>query len=310
MPKDSKQRSAPTTVPGIDAMKLSLGPLQYFWPREQVMSFYRDAADWPVDVIYLGETVCSKRRELRTRDWLHLADELAAGGKQVVLSTLALIEAESELGVVQRLVENGRFLLEANDMSAVQLCRERGLRFVGGPTLNIYNHLALQLLIEDGLLRWVPGVEQGQALLDDIRAGMITINIPMPELEMHAWGRLPLAYSARCFTARALDVPKDQCGFRCIEHPDGLPLATREGEPFMRINGVQVQGMEIVDMAPERDELSACGVRILRLSPQYTGMADVVARFREMLDSAQLPVRLGARNGYWSGGPGKASLAS
>jgi len=291
-------------------MKLSLGPLQYFWPRERVRAFYREAAGWPVDIVYLGETVCSKRRELRTRDWLALAEELAAGGKEVVLSTLALIEAESELGVVQRLVGNGRFLVEANDLSAVQLCRERGLPFVAGPTLNVYNHHALQLLVEDGLRRWVPGIEQGRDLLRDVRAAMDADGRAMPELELMAWGRLPLAYSARCFTARALDVPKDQCGFRCIEHPDGLPLATREGEPFMVINGIQVQGMEVIDMAPERDDMRACGVGILRLSPQHDGMDEVVAHFHAMLCSPVPPPRLGARNGYWHGRPGKASLAA
>ena len=71
-------------------MQLSLGPLQYFWPRERTLAFYREAIHWPVDIIYLGETVCSKRRELRTADWLALAEELAASGKQIVLSTLAL----------------------------------------------------------------------------------------------------------------------------------------------------------------------------------------------------------------------------
>ena len=49
-------------------MKLSLGPLQYFWPRERTLAFYREAIHWPVDIVYLGETVCSKRRELRTAD--------------------------------------------------------------------------------------------------------------------------------------------------------------------------------------------------------------------------------------------------
>src|SRR5690606_24923818 len=72
-PKASRPPWAPITVPGIDTMKLSLGPLQYFWPREQVLAFYREAVSWPLDILYLGETVCSKRRELRTRDWLALA---------------------------------------------------------------------------------------------------------------------------------------------------------------------------------------------------------------------------------------------
>jgi collagenase-like PrtC family protease len=291
-------------------MKLSLGPLQYFWPRANTLAFYRAVADWPVDIVYLGETVCSKRRELGFRDWLALAEELSAAGKEVVLSTLALVEAESELGVVRRQVEHGKFMVEANDLSAVQLCRERGLPFVGGPTLNVYNHRALAMLVEDGLRRWVPGAEMGRVLLQELRDAFEADGGGMPEMEVLAWGRLPLAYSARCFTARALDLPKDQCGFRCIEHPDGLPLATREGEPFLTINGIQVQGAEMIDMAPERDALAACGVGVMRISPQAEGTAEVVARFRRVLDAREQPEPLGARNGYWHGQAGKASLAT
>ena len=184
-------------------MKLSLGPLQYFWPRARTLALYRMAADWPLDVIYLGETICSKRRELGTRDWIALAEELAGSGKQVVLSSLSLIEAESELGVLMRLVEHGGFWIEANDLSAVQLCRERSVPFVAGPSLNVYNHQALSLLVEDGLRRWVPGVEQGHQLIGELGDAYRGGGAAMPELEVIAWGRLPLAYSARCFTARA-----------------------------------------------------------------------------------------------------------
>ena len=118
-------------------MRLTLGPLQYFWPRERVLAFYREAADWPLDVIYLGENVCSKRRELATRDWIALAHELADDGLEVVLSSLALLEAESELASLRRLVEHGRCRVEANELAAVQLLRERGLRVVGGTSLNV-----------------------------------------------------------------------------------------------------------------------------------------------------------------------------
>lgn len=280
-------------------MRLSLGPLQYFWPREQVLAFYREAARWPLDVIYLGETVCSKRRELRSRDWLALADELAADGREIVLSGLALLEAESELGALLRLVENGRFLIEANDLSAVQLCRERGLPFVAGPTLNVYNHRALALLFADGLRRWVPGVEQGRELIADLCAAYRAEGGVMPELEVIVWGRLPLAYSARCFTARAFDVGKDDCGFRCLEHPDGLALASREGAPFLRINGIQIQGEETVDLGPELPALRALGVDILRLYPQRHGMAEVVQRFHAARASHAAPARIGAANRYW-----------
>ena len=285
-------------------MKLSLGPLQYFWPREATLAFYREAIGWPIDIVYLGETVCSKRRELSTRDWIALAAEMAESGKQVVLSSLALIEAESELGALQRLVVDGGSWIEANDVSAVQVCRERGVPFVAGPTLNIYNHRALALLMEDGLRRWVPGIEQGHALLHPLRAAMQAEQRTMPELELIAFGRLPLAYSARCFTARALDVAKDQCNFRCIEFPDGMPLATREGQPFLRINGIQIQGEEITDLGPELPVLRELGIGVLRLYPQAEGMAEVVAHFDLARRSPTPPPHIGARNGYWHGEPG------
>ncbi len=285
-------------------MKLSLGPLQYFWPRERTLAFYREAIHWPVDIVYLGETVCSKRRELRTTDWLALAEELAASGKQIVLSTLALIEAESELSVLDRQISHGGFWVEANDLSAVQLCKEKGRPFVAGPTLNVYNHRALAMLGEDGLRRWVPGVEQGRTLIGELKDAFVADGGSMPELEVIGWGRLPLSFSARCFTARALDVPKDQCGFRCIDYPDGMPLATREGRPFLRINGISVQGEEITDLGPELPELRALGVDILRLYPQAEGMEAIVRHFDAARTASEAPARIGERNGYWHGEPG------
>jgi collagenase-like PrtC family protease len=285
-------------------MKLSMGPLQYLWPRERTLAFYRDAADWPVDIVYLGETVCSKRRELRTRDWLALARELAAAGKEVVLSSLALIEAESELSVLARLVAQDGCWIEANDLSAVQLCREQRVPFVAGPSLNVYNHRTLALLVEDGLRRWVPGVEQGHALIGELRAALLADGWAMPELEVQVLGRPVLAYSARCFTARAFDVAKDQCGFRCIEHPDGLPLATREGAPFLRINGIQVQGEQVVDLGPELPRLRELGVDVLRIAPRHEGTAEAIAHFDLARRTPTAPPPLAARSGYWHGEAG------
>ena len=285
-------------------MKLSLAPLQYFWPRDQTLAFYRQMATTQVDIIYLGETVCSKRRELRTRDWLALARELAEAGKEVVLSSLALIEAESELGVLNRLVENGDAWIEANDLSAVQACRERGVPFVAGPSLNIYNHRALAMLIEDGLRRWVPGVEQGHALIGELRAALLADGVAMPELEVQVLGRPVLAYSARCFTARALDVAKDDCGFRCIEHIDGLPLETREGAPFLRINGIQVQGDEIADLGPEMPKLRELGVDVLRIAPRHEGTEAAILHFDQACHAQAAPRSIAARSGYWHGEAG------
>ncbi len=286
-------------------MRLTLGPLQYFWPRRQVLDFYAAMAELPLDVIYLGETVCSKRRELRGGDWLALARELAATGREVVLSALTLIEAESELASLKRLAGNGEFAVEANDMSAVQLLRERGLPFVAGPGINLYNQRALALLRRAGMTRWVPGVEQGREQLVEIRQAADAGTLP--EIELIAWGRLPLAYSARCFTARAHDLAKDDCGFRCLDDPEGLALATRDGAPFLRINGIQVQSEAVCDLAPEIDELRAAGVNLLRLYPQPQGMADAVAYFRAALAQPP-PQRRGDCNGYWHGEAGMRAV--
>ena len=40
-------------------MKLSLGPVLYYWQRETLFDFYEQIADTAVDIVYLGEAVCS-----------------------------------------------------------------------------------------------------------------------------------------------------------------------------------------------------------------------------------------------------------
>ncbi len=77
-------------------MKLSLGPIQYFWQRQQVLDFYQQAADCSADIVYLGEVICSKRRLVTPQDWLSIGAELRESGKEVILSSLTLLEAASE----------------------------------------------------------------------------------------------------------------------------------------------------------------------------------------------------------------------
>lgn len=293
-------------------MKLALGPLLYFWPREQVLDFYRAAADWPLDVVYLGEVVCAKRRALNLDDWLALADSLRAAGKEVVLSSLALVEADSELRSLRRLADNGRHTLEANDWAAVHLLGGKA-PFVAGPHLNVYNGETLALLAEQGARRWVMPVELSRETL----AAMQAVRPAGMQTEVFAFGRLPLAFSARCFTARARGLPKDSCQFCCGDYADGLLAESQDGAPFLALNGIQTQSASTCSLLDAVPELAAAGVDVLRLSPQSRHMAEVVAAFRSAVDgghaaaSAISGLTAGAlSNGYWYGEAGMDWVAS
>ena len=111
-------------------MKLSVGPLLYYWEREAADRFYEAIAAAPVDIVYLGESVCSKRRTYRTVEWIALAERLRDAGKEVVLTTLALTEAESELAVAARVAGQDGFLVEANDLAVFGRLRSRTIQML------------------------------------------------------------------------------------------------------------------------------------------------------------------------------------
>ena len=96
-------------------MQLTLGPLLYYWPKTRLDAFYDAVATAPADRVYMGEAVCSRRHEYRTADWLDAAARVADAGKEVVLSSQVLMESESGLRTLRRLVADGRFLLEAKE---------------------------------------------------------------------------------------------------------------------------------------------------------------------------------------------------
>jgi collagenase-like PrtC family protease len=258
----------------MSSLKLSLGALQYYWPRQTIFDFYEAIAASPVDIVYLGETVCSRRHELRLSDWIDMADLMRDSGKEAVLSTQVLLESGVEVSAMHKVTANPDYLIEANDMGAVQ--RLAGQRsFVGGLHLNIYNQPSLTWLASLGATRWVAPLEmKHQDLSALIEAGPQNL-----QTEVFAYGRMPLAFSARCFTARQRNLPKDDCQFACMDHPDGLMLKTRESQDFLVLNGIQTQSARVHNLIDELPRMQRMGVAVARISPQAQHTSEIVALF-------------------------------
>jgi O2-independent ubiquinone biosynthesis protein UbiV len=290
-------------------MKLALGPLLYYWPRQAVLDFYEAIAASPADTVYLGEVVCSRRHEVAFEDWLAIGERLAAAGKEVVLSAQALTESEGDLKLLRRASANGRFRVEANDWGAARLLFGAP-GWVAGPHLNVYNPQTLAIVAEMGATRWVAPVEATHEMV----AGMLADRPAALEAEVFGFGRMPLAFSARCFTARRFNRQKEDCGYACLDFPDGMALDTRDGRPFLAVNGVQTLSRGVYCLVDELAALAKAGVGMVRVSPQSAGTAEVLRVLRAACDgalstfdarkalAALSPGRLW--NGFWHGRPG------
>lgn len=296
-------------------MHISLGPLLYCWQKQQVTDFYQQVAASQIPLVYLGEAVCSRRRELKWGDYLELARMLKQAGKEVVISTLALIEAPSEYTELKRQVDNGEFMVEANDMAAVYLANEHKLPFVCGASINNYNRASLDILQRFGMQRFVMPVELSKAWLSQVIQQK-----PSFEVEVLGHGYLPLAHSARCFTARHKQLTKDHCETVCREYSKGLVAQTQEQQPLLRLNGIQIQSASCLDLRSEITTMAKMGVDVFRVSPSSF---DCITTANALVDAINTPenaqhfaissdanLETTQCNGYWFGEAGLAVHAN
>lgn len=258
-------------------MDLTIGPIQGFWDANLWSDFYARLADEPgVNRVVIGELVCSKRLPFYQTRLPEAIERLLAGGKQVAVTSLALITLKRERKMTAELTEAG-LEVEINDLTALAHLPP-GAAFSAGPLINVYNEGTLRLLARRGAQRFCLPPELPADSIRHLTAAAGAIPV-----EVWSWGRLPLAISGRCYHARYHDRPKDQCQFICAADPDGLAVQTLDDQKFLAINGVQTLSAPCANMAYARDRLVGLGVSGLRLSPQTTGFFDIIGLFRDLI---------------------------
>ncbi len=261
-------------------MKISIGPCLFDWGKKGIADFYkRMAFETEADILYIGEVVCSKRLHLSPRELFELAVELNKSGKEVVLSSLGLVMSESEqveLGELAAQARAAGIKFEANDMAAVGVAEGQAL--VAGPHVNTYNPETLDFLKEVGVERVVLPVELSAKHIAGVLRGREST-----ESEVFAYGRLPLTFSARCYTARAFNLPKVNCQYKCGEYPDGMTMHTQEKSRFLVINGLETMSELVYNLIGDIKTLEEMQVDIVRLSPQSRNMVEVVQVWKDSL---------------------------
>ncbi|MFB6452341.1 ubiquinone anaerobic biosynthesis protein UbiV [Bradyrhizobium tunisiense] len=259
-------------------MQLSLGPVLYNWAPERWRDFYfRIADEAPVDVVSVGEIVCSKRSPFFADHIPSVVERLQGAGKQVLLGSLILVSLRRERRQTEELAAAEGLLVEVNDLTCLRALAGRPHAI--GPFVNIYNEASAAFHAAHGAKRICLPPELPLASIAAIAQA-----VPDVTTEVFAFGRVPLAISARCYHARLHKLAKDNCRFVCEKDPDGLLLNTLEHQDFLTINGVQTLSHTCANLLGEAGLLRESGVRALRLSPQDCDMVEIARTFRDVLD--------------------------
>ena len=267
-------------------MDLTIAPNPFFWNAESVRRFYAGLANAPVARVVVGELVCSKRLPFWQDEIPQAVALLQAAGKQVALTSLALITLKRERKLTADLMDMD-LPLEVNDLSALHHI-PAGQPFWVGPLVNVYN---------EGTLRWL--ARRGAARI------CLPPELPMPAiavlaqvaqaegvaLEVWGHGRLPLAISGRCYHARLHERAKDSCQFVCEQDPDGRDVDTLEGQQFLTVNGVQTLSQSYACMAEYVTQYQDMGVTALRLQPQSAGFHAICHDYAQLL-TGELPAQV------------------
>ncbi len=291
--------------------QLTLSPILFHWNADKKLDFYAQIADEaPVDVVYLGEVICSKRTPFFEKHYDEVAERLTRGGKKVVFSTLAEVMLKRERNMMAGFCDLEDYELEINDSSA--LWHLEGKPFRVGSYMNVYNEDTMAYLAKLGATHF--------SLPPELPATSVEIMVQKARqlgvtIEVQVFGRVSLALSARCYHARAHNRIKDNCQFVCEEDEDGMPLKTLNQEEFLTVNGIQTLSHSYLNLLGELEGMKKMGLTHYRLVPHTQDMVAVAHIFREALDNpvcfessseklAALGIPAPFSNGFWHGQPG------
>jgi O2-independent ubiquinone biosynthesis protein UbiV len=270
-----------------DTMRLTVGPVLFNWPAEAWVDFYARIADEaPVDKVVVGEVVCSKRTPFFEDHIPGVVERLQRGGKKVVLASLALLTTVRERKMAAEMFADGALPVEIDDLTALAWARPG---FEVGPLINVYNEGTIDFLAKKGATSICLPPELPYAAVATLGAAGAAKGV---DIEVWAYGRVPLAISGRCYHARAHGLSKDSCQYVCANDEDGMEVDTLDGEAFLAVNGVQTMSRNYCSVIGDTDALAKANVRSLRLSPHVGDFVEVCRIFRDRVEG-----RLSAEEG-------------
>ncbi|RCK48032.1 U32 family peptidase [Thalassospira profundimaris] len=289
--------------------RLIMGPVLFHWDENRKRDFYAQIADeTDIDTVHVGEVVCAKRMPFFDKHLPDVIERLQRAGKEVVLSTLALVMNSRESALINEITQMPDLLIEANDISAAGLLADRP--HVIGPYINIYNESTFSYFESRAAKRislpWELPLSSISQLCETRKSA---------EIEVQVFGRMPLAISARCYSARAQGLHKDGCRYVCGEQLDGMEVATLDDAPFLAVNGLQTLSNHYVELSDNIGELQDAGVSAFRLSPHSLDMMEVAQLYRQLLDRKidagelrrnlqEMPLQMAFSDGFLHGLPG------
>jgi len=253
-------------------MKITVGPIPYLWEKDKVLEFYKELGAAPVAAVYIGEVACSKRR-YDIEFLKEIASILSKAGKEVILTTFAIITDPQELDFLQELCKLP-FPVEANNVGIFNM--KKG-DIIAGPHIPVYNRVTSRYLARMGIKRLVFMPELSNNAIAQISSSLHI------EKEIIGFGNLPVASSWRCYTARTFGLSRSNCAITCKRFPEGLGLDTMDGKPLFNINGTQLMSLKKVCLLGELEKIKEMGIEYIRIIPQMYNTLEIIEIFHEAL---------------------------